>query len=163
MKMAFTIFDDNANGKPMAPATNTGSSHTLDTNTCCKPSSTFFGVNFFEPEPSCSGICDASDTPNPFSFHETHGQTPAVSTEKTRTRTVRNIPTQALPCSGHKGPGKRPSQPHRLPCTLRTTTSITTRIDTGNHHNPTHILHIFPRKNSLDFSEYSLYGHAKRI
>ena len=87
--MAFTIFDDNAKGKPMAPATNTGSSHTLDTNTCCKPSSTFFGVNFFEPEPSCSGTCDASDTPNPFSFHETHGQTPAVSTEKTRTRTVR--------------------------------------------------------------------------
>ena len=26
MKMAFTMFDDNANGRPMAPATNTGSS-----------------------------------------------------------------------------------------------------------------------------------------
>ena len=51
MKMAFTIFEDKANGNPMAPATNTGSSHTLDTNTCCKPSKTFFGVSFFESDP----------------------------------------------------------------------------------------------------------------
>lgn len=67
-------------------------------------------------------------------------------------RTVRNIPTQALPCSGHKGSDKQPiSATNRLPCTLRTTTSITTRIDTGNRHEPPHILHIFPRKTVLTF------------
>lgn len=46
MKMAFTMFDDNARGRPMAPATNTGSSHTFDTSTCCRPSSVFFMVAF---------------------------------------------------------------------------------------------------------------------
>ena len=54
MKMAFTMFDDNANGRPMAPATNTGSSHTFDTSTCCNPSRAFFGVTFFSADEPAS-------------------------------------------------------------------------------------------------------------
>ena len=45
MKMALIMFDDRAIGKPIAPATNTGSSQTLETSTCWKPSSTFWAVS----------------------------------------------------------------------------------------------------------------------
>ena len=37
-----------------APATNTGSSHTFDTSTCCNPSRAFFGVTFFSADEPAS-------------------------------------------------------------------------------------------------------------
>lgn len=162
MKMAFTIFDDNANGKPMAPATNTGSSHTLDTNTCCKPSSTFF-------ESTSSNPNQAAQAP---ATHQTR-QIPSLSTK----HTAKHQPSAQRRRA--RAPFVTSLRRHYPVQVIRVRANahlshIGSLYSSDNHqHNDTHRYRQppqpntypphFPKKNSLDFSEYSLYGHAKRI
>lgn len=135
MKMAFTMFDDNANGRPMAPATNTGSSHTFDTSTCCNPSRAFFGVTFFSAdEPAsatlvsvfflvaaspCGCVCVDGFSLAMVSLLDFHwvcaqAEIQRRSSLRDATRFAGTVPTQALPRSG-QGSGGRPSQPYSAP------------------------------------------------
>ncbi len=136
MKMAFTMFDDNANGRPMAPATNTGSSHTFDTSTCCNPSRAFFGVTFFSAdEPAsatlvsvfflvaaspCVCVCVDGFSLAMVSLLDFHWVPKYNGDRLYGTRRV--LPVLFLRkhyLDQVKGPGGRPSQPYSAPPVLR--------------------------------------------